>query len=120
MTSTNHPFSRAIEPLVEAVGGSLVDVDDIAGGDITLVWEGEPVVGVRLADIVSLDRLVSTVEEQLGSSLAELDRADKQRAIRMLEERGAFRLRKSIEDVAAVMGVSRITIYNYLNATKNR
>jgi hypothetical protein len=120
MTSTNHPLSRAIEPLVEAVGGSLVDVDDIAGGDVILVWEGEPVVGVRLADIVSLDRLVSTVEEQLGAPLADLDRADKQRAIRMLEERGAFRLRKSIEDVAAVMGVSRITIYNYLSATKDR
>jgi hypothetical protein len=120
MTTADHPLSRAIEPLVEAVGGSLVDVGDIEGGDVTLMWEGERVVGVRLADIVSLDRLVSTVEEQLGSSLADLDRADKQRAIRMLEERGAFRLRKSIEDVAVVMGVSRITIYNYLSATRDR
>ena len=118
MTSEIHPFSRAIEPLVEAVGGSIIDVDDIDSGDITLEWEGEPVIGVRLADIVSLDRLVATVEEQLGAPLADLDRADKQRAIRMLEERGAFRLRKSIEDVAMVMGVSRITIYNYLSATK--
>jgi hypothetical protein len=118
MTSEPHPLSRAIEPLVEAVGGSIIDVDDIDSGDIALEWEGKPMIGVRLADIVSLDRLVSTVEEQLGSSLADLDRADKQRAIRMLEERGAFRLRKSIEDVAIVMGVSRITIYNYLSATK--
>ncbi len=120
MTSPDNPLWRAIEPLMEAVGGSLVDVEDIEGGDITLMWEGEPVVGVRLADIVSLDRLVSTVEDRLGSALADLDREDKQRAIRMLEERGAFRLRKSIEDVAAVMGVSRITVYNYLNATKDR
>jgi hypothetical protein len=119
MTSSDHPLSRAVEPLVEAVGGSIVDIDAIESGDITLDWEGERVLGVRLADIVSLDRLVSTVEEQLGSSLADLDRADKQRAIRMLEERGAFRLRKSIEDVAIVMGVSRITIYNYLSATKD-
>jgi hypothetical protein len=118
MTSELHPLSRAIEPLVEAVGGSIVDLDDIESADITIEWEGEPVVGVRLADIVSLDRLVSTVEEQLGSPLADLDRADKQRAIRMLEERGAFRLRKSIEDVAIVMGVSRITIYNYLSAAR--
>ena len=36
----------------------------------------------------------------------------------MLDERGAFQLRKAIEDVAAMMGVSRITIYNYLNAIR--
>jgi hypothetical protein len=119
MTSSHHPLSRAVEPLVEAVGASMVELDDIESGDITLMWDGQPVMGVRLADIISLDRLVSTVEEQLGSSLSDLDRADKQRAIRMLEERGAFRLRKSIEDVALVMDVSRITIYNYLSATKN-
>jgi hypothetical protein len=119
MTSGHHPLSRAIEPLVEAVGGAIVDLDNIKSGDITIEWEGAPLLGVRLADIVSLDRLVATVEEQLGAPLAVLDRADKQRAIRMLEERGAFRLRKSIEDVAVVMGVSRITIYNYLSATKN-
>ena len=34
----------------------------------------------------------------------------------MLEERGAFQIRKSIEDTADAMGVSRITVYNYLNA----
>ena len=119
MTFERHPLSRAIEPLVEAVGGSMIDLDDIESGDITIEWEGTALVGVRLADIVSLDRLVATVEEQLGAPLADLDRASKQRAIRMLDERGAFRLRKSIEDVAVVMGVSRITIYNYLSATKN-
>lgn len=119
MTSKSHPLSRAIEPLVEAVGGSIIDIDDIESGDVTLEWEKEPVVGVRLTDIISLDRLVATVEEQLGAPLADLDRTDKQRAISMLEERGAFRLRKSIEDVAVVMGVSRITIYNYLSVTKN-
>jgi hypothetical protein len=119
MKSQHHPLACAVEPLVEAVGGSIIDVDSVESGDITLEWEGEPVIGVRLADIISLDRLISTVEEQLGSSLADLDRADKQRAIRMLEERGAFRLRKSIEDVAIDMGVSRITIYNYLSATRD-
>jgi hypothetical protein len=116
MTSPRHPLSRAVAPLVEAVGGSILDVDEIESGDITLEWEGEPMIGVRLADVISLDRLVSTVEEQLGSSLSDLDRSEKQKAVRMLEERGAFRLRKSIEDVAAIMGVSRITIYNYLGA----
>ncbi len=119
MSRASHPLARAIEPLLEAIGAIAIAENDIKHGDITLVWEGEPVIGVRLVDIVSLDRLVQTVEEQLGSPLAELNRAEKQRAVSMLDERGAFRLRKSIEDVGEAMGVSRITIYNYLNAMKN-
>ena len=109
----------AIEPLVDATGGCIIALEDVESGDITLKWDGEPVIGVRLIDIVSLERLVATIEGQFGSPLADLDRADKQRAIRTLEERGAFRLRKSIEDIGEIMGVSRITIYNYLNAVKN-
>ncbi|MEE8457187.1 MAG: helix-turn-helix domain-containing protein [Acidimicrobiia bacterium] len=118
MKTPSHPLARAIEPLVDAIGGSVVGAEDIEDGDIALEWEGEPAIGVRLVDIVSLERLVATVEDQLGSPLADLGREDKQRAVAMLDERGAFRLRKSIEDIGSAMGVSRITIYNYLNATK--
>ena len=35
---------------------------------------------------------------------------------RILDDRGAFLLRKAVESVGEMMGVSRITIYNYLNA----
>jgi predicted transcriptional regulator YheO len=34
----------------------------------------------------------------------------------MLHDRGAFLLRGAVDDIAEIMGVSRITIYNYLNA----
>ena len=39
----------------------------------------------------------------------------KQRAVRLLEERGAFSYRKSAEVVAEALGVTRFTVYNYLN-----
>jgi len=120
MSNTAHEFADAIQPLADAVGARLVALDDVEDGDITLEWNGEPAVGVRLLGIGSLPRLVAGVEEQLGSPLAKMDRADKQRAVRLLDERGAFQLRKSIEDVGEAMGVSRITIYNYLSATKNK
>jgi superoxide dismutase len=42
---------------------------------------------------------------------------DKQAAVQMLHDRGAFELRRSVEAVAEAMGVSRFTIYNYLNAS---
>ena len=50
------------------------------------------------------------------ASWRSLGREDKQRAVRLLDERGAFTLRRAVEDVADAMGVSRITVYNYLNA----
>jgi predicted transcriptional regulator YheO len=77
--------------------------------------------GLRLPDLQgALDRLIAQVERELGGPLAQLSREDKQRAVRLLDERGAFTLRKSIEDVADALGVSRITVYNYLNAVGRR
>ena len=119
MTPSSHPLAEALQPLLETIGGTLVPEDEIVVGDVVLEWEDSPSVGVRLTELVSLDRLVGAVEDQLGAPLSELSRADKQRAIRILDDRGAFLLRKSIEDVGEIMGVSRITIYNYLSATKN-
>src|SRR4029453_17754465 len=37
-------------------------------------------------------------------------------AVRLLDDRGAFQLRKAVEEVADALGVSRFTVYNYLNA----
>lgn len=45
-----------------------------------------------------------------------MKRAEKQMAIRRLDERGAFLVRGAAEDVAGWMGVSKVTIYSYLNA----
>jgi predicted transcriptional regulator YheO len=58
------------------------------------------------------------VETTLGAPLPDLTREEKQAAVRMLDQQGAFLLRRSIDEVAGAMGVSRITIYNYLNAIR--
>ena len=63
----------------------------------------------------ALDDMVAELRERLGPA-EDWSRRDKQEAVRVLADRGAFLLRGAVEDVAAVMGVSRITIYNYLNA----
>jgi uncharacterized protein YqgV (UPF0045/DUF77 family) len=64
----------------------------------------------------ALERLLLQIEVEFGSALEDLDRLGKQRAVRVLEERGAFALRGSVEDVADRLGVSRFTVYNYLNS----
>lgn len=112
-----HPLIDAVRPVLDAVGATLVPADEVEGSDVPLRWEGEVVGAVRLPPLHgALDRLIEAVEAELGDSLPRLSREDKQKAVRLLDERGAFILRRAVEDVADAMGVSRITVYNYLNA----
>jgi uncharacterized protein YqgV (UPF0045/DUF77 family) len=64
----------------------------------------------------ALDDILRMAEREIGTPATAWSRAQKQRVVRMLEERGAFLLRGAVDDIAEIMGVSRITIYNYLNA----
>jgi uncharacterized protein YqgV (UPF0045/DUF77 family) len=75
--------------------------------------DAESAPAVELND--ALARLIADVERELGARLGELDRPGKQRAVRLLRERGAFGLRKSVSSVADALGVTRFTVYNYLN-----
>jgi hypothetical protein len=112
-----HPVVKAIKPVVDAVGATIVPPDEREPADVPLSWHGELIGAVRMPPLHgALDRLIDTVEAELGGPLPALSRVDKQRAVRVLDERGAFILRRAVEDVADAMGVSRITIYNYLNA----
>lgn len=112
-----HPLLTAVKPILDAVGAQLISVDDARISDMALEWEGEIIAAVRLPKLHgALDRLIEQVEKELGSPLPNLSRNDKQLAVKMLDQRGAFILRRAVEDVADAMGVSRITVYNYLNA----
>ena len=112
-----HPLVLAVKPVIEALGAQIVPLDARAPGDLPLKWEGVEVAVVRMAPLHgALDRLIEGVEREFGTRLPQLTREEKQRAIRLLDERGAFTLRRAVEDVADAMGVSRITVYNYLNA----
>jgi DNA binding protein with HTH domain len=115
--SDRDAFVNAIKPVLDAVGATLVDPGEAEPSDVPLRWEGVVVAVVRTPQLHgALDRLIDGVEAELGGRLGELRREDKQRAVRMLHDRGAFVLRKAVDDIADRMKVSRITIYNYLNA----
>lgn len=121
----------ALQPLLARVGGSVVHGDP-EPDDVPVPWLGEAVFHVRLARPVTgpveatvategtdlsdgLARLIAEVEGELGGSLSTLSRAEKQHAVRLLEERGAFEMRRSAETVGDALGLTRFTIYNYLN-----
>ncbi|QMU68697.1 helix-turn-helix domain-containing protein [Streptacidiphilus sp. P02-A3a] len=117
MSATEHPLAEAIKPLLDAVGARALPPEQARPDDVLLDWEGSPAVAVRLPGLESaLDRLLADVRRQFGGGeLTALDRAGKQRVVALLEERGAFTVRHGVETVAAALGVSRFTVYNYLN-----
>jgi len=113
----HHPLVVALQPLIDAAGATTVTAPEMAGSDVALRWGGVTVAGVRLPQIHgSLDRIIAVVETELGGPLPTLSRPGKQEAIRRLDELGAFVLRRAVEDISEAMGMSRITVYSYLNA----
>ena len=120
--SASHPVDgreqlfRALQPLLRAAGATLIDARDARHGDVPVEWEGKVVGAVQLPFLHdSMERLIAQVEHELGAPLAELSRQQKQAAVGRLDDLGAFTLRGAVEDLAKAIGVSRITIYSYLN-----
>lgn len=112
----DHPLVTAVKPLVDAMGAEILGPDQAQPDDVVLSWEGEEVVAVRLPQLSdSLDHILAAMERRHGVPLAELDRKAKQSVVRTLEARGAFSVRHGVETVASALGVSRFTVYNYLN-----
>ncbi|GAA3389350.1 helix-turn-helix domain-containing protein [Streptomyces roseoviridis] len=113
---TEHPLVTAVKPLVDAMGAELLGPEQAEADDVVLAWEGEDVLAVRLPQLSeSLDHILAAMERRHGMPLAELDRKSKQEVVRILEARGAFSVRHGVETVAGALGVSRFTVYNYLN-----
>ncbi|MER5897541.1 helix-turn-helix domain-containing protein [Streptomyces sp. NPDC001876] len=111
-----HPLVAAVKPLVDAMGAELLGPEQAQADDVVLAWEGEDVIAVRLPQLSdSLDHILAGMERRHGMPLADLDRKTKQRIVRTLEARGAFAVRHGVETVAGALGVSRFTVYNYLN-----
>ncbi|GAA0369514.1 helix-turn-helix domain-containing protein [Streptomyces blastmyceticus] len=114
--AADETFRAAVRPLVDAMGGEMVEPEHARGDDVLLSWEGRAIVAVRLPHLSdSLDRILADLERRHGMPLSELDRRTKQSVVRGLEARGAFSVRHGVETVASALGVSRFTVYNYLN-----
>lgn len=112
-----HPLLTALAPVADALGATLVGARELAAGDLPLEWEGEVVGGFRLPSLhAALDRLLARFEAEHGRPLASLSREQKQELVQRLDDEGAFLLRRAADEVADAIGVSRFTIYNYLNA----
>lgn len=122
-----HGLEVELGPFASASSG---DIDNIADAVAQMIrgalTEGATSLRIHIgADAESLsvgplhdalDSMIRAAERDIGTEVADWTRADKQRVVRLLEDQGAFLLRGAVDDMARIMGVSRITIYNYLNA----
>lgn len=120
ITLTKGPADPSVGPVSEAVGRTR---SPASGGDAAsdepAVWNQAMIGVTRPEDIHgAVERTVAVVQSRMGGKLGDLPREKKQAAVRILDEQGVFLIRKSVETVAEAMGVSRITIYNYLNAIR--
>lgn len=115
----SHPVIQALRPVLDVVGADAVSPKHLDRNDVPIEWEGEVIAGIRLRSLEdAVPRMLDQIVSELGGDLSSLTREQKQQTVRMLNERGAFLIRGAVEEVADLMGVSRITIYNYLNATR--
>ena len=64
-----------------------------------------------------LDTMIQDELTQLNKTAEELSKEEKIQIVHNLDERGAFLIKKAAERVAEFFGISRFTVYNYLNAS---
>ena len=114
------PFSSvaigSLDAIGEAISAMVVDATLAGATNINLHVASD---SARLGSVTlhdALDAMLRAAEREVGTEASTWNRSDKQRVVRMLDARGAFLLRGAVDDIATAMGVSRITIYNYLNA----
>ena len=73
--------------------------------------------GVNINDL--LDELIAQSVALVGKPVALMNKDDKVRAIRFLNESGAFLVTKSGDKVAKYFGISKYTLYSYIDANKD-
>lgn len=65
-----------------------------------------------------LELMMQDAVNSTGKQLAMLTKEDKVAVVRYLDAKGAFLIKKSAEKVADFLGISRFTVYNYLNESQ--
>ena len=75
--------------------------------------QSEPEKIVNITDL--LDDLISQSVNLVGKPVALMTKDDKVRAIRFLNENGAFLVTKSSDKVAKYFGISKYTLYSYID-----
>lgn len=67
-----------------------------------------------------LTHLIQKGLEQTGKPAGEMNKSEKIAFIHFLDKKGAFLITKSGEQICELLGISKFTFYNYLEASRNQ
>jgi predicted transcriptional regulator YheO len=67
-----------------------------------------------------LESMFQRTVDFIGKPTAQMDKTDRLRVVQLLDDAGAFELRKAIPAIAGYLGVTRFTIHNYLNEIRGK
>ena len=99
-------LQRALATLtaVGRLGGEAAPVtEEIFGGDIRDVLAG----------------MIAATLDEMGKTPAAMSREEKMEVVKRLEERGAFLVKRSAEQVAEALDLSRFTVFAYLKEIRH-
>ena len=77
----------------------------------------EPI-AVNIGDL--LDELISQSVQHIGKPVTLMTKEDKVQVVRLLNEAGAFLITKSGPKVCQFLGISKYTLYSYLDEIKSK
>lgn len=99
--------------ILRAMGDTIAEV---VGTEPSAPREPEPIVR-SVADL--LDDLIDQSVQLVGTPVALMSKEEKVRAIRYLNDTGAFLITKSGPKVCKFFGISKYTLYNYLDEARS-
>lgn len=67
-----------------------------------------------------LETMFHRAADFIGKPTMQMDKTDRVRVVQLLDDAGAFELRKAISAIAGYLGVTRFTIHNYLNEIRGK
>ncbi|MEK8132400.1 helix-turn-helix transcriptional regulator [Paenibacillus filicis] len=65
-----------------------------------------------------LDMLIQETQEVIGKPVAVMSKDDKMKFISLLDQKGAFLIKKAGDKISTYLSISKFTMYNYLEESK--
>ncbi|AXK44192.1 helix-turn-helix transcriptional regulator [Brachybacterium saurashtrense] len=107
-------INRDLSPLQDVMT-ALTALAPEAGG----TGPAEPPHELVAPDVTSvLEDMITEAIAATGKPPAAMTKADRIEVLRLLEDRGAFHIKRAAEKVSARLGVSRVTAYGYLDEVR--
>lgn len=66
-----------------------------------------------------LDSMLDDAIASVGKPTALMDKSDRVEVFRLLESRGAFHIKRAVDQTAKRLGISKVTAYGYLEQVRN-